>query len=216
MKRYLFVFAAVLLLVLGMALVIYPQLPAQVPVHWNAAGEVDGWGPRAEVLMHAPFLVVLGLLWLVLPKVSPRRFAVEGFEATWWFSGMAMVALLGYMQCVHLWAAWQGGFAMDRAIVGGLGAFFVVAGNVMGKVRRNFWLGVRTPWTLANERVWYATHRLAARTMVAGGLLAIVVALAGWPGVIGIAGLLSGALAPVVFSLVYYKRLEKAGTLEAS
>ncbi|MGI4717490.1 MAG: SdpI family protein [Janthinobacterium lividum] len=215
MKRYLFVFAAVLLLTLGVALALYPQLPSTVPVHWNAAGEPDGWGARAEVLMHLPFLVGLGLLWLVLPKVSPKRFAVNGFEATWWFSGMAMVVLLGYMQCIHLWGAYQGGFAMDRAILGGLGLFFVVAGNVMGKVRRNFWLGVRTPWTLANDRVWYATHRLAARTMVAGGALAVLVALAGWHGVVGIAGLVVGALVPVAFSLVYYKKLEKAGTLEA-
>lgn len=214
MKRYLFVFAAVVLLVLAMALAIYPGLPAQVPVHWNAAGEVDGWGPRIEVLMHSVFLLGLGLLWPLLPKVSPKRFAVKGFEATWWFSGMAMVLLIGYIQCVHLWAAWQGGFAMDRAIVGGLGMFFVLAGNVMGKVRRNFWLGVRTPWTLANDRVWYATHRLAARTMVAGGALAVLVALAGWHGVLGIAGLVAGAIVPVVFSLVYYKRLEKSGTLE--
>jgi len=215
MKRYLFVFAAVVLLVLAMTLALYPELPAQVPVHWNAAGEADGWGPRAEVLVHSAFLVGLGLLWLVLPKVSPQRFAVDGFAATWWFSGMAMVGLLGYMQCMHLWAAHQGGFAMDRAVVGGIGVFFVAAGNVMGKVRRNFWLGVRTPWTLANERVWYATHRLAARTMVAGGALAVLVALAGWHGVLGIAGIVLGALVPVVFSLVYYKRLEKAGTLEA-
>jgi uncharacterized membrane protein len=102
---------------------------------------------------------------------------------------------------------------MDRAIVGGLGMFFVLAGNVMGKVRRNFWLGVRTPWTLANDRVWYATHRLAARTMVAGGALAVLVALAGWHGVLGIGGLVLGAIVPVVFSLVYYKRLEKADAL---
>ncbi len=214
MKRYLFVFAAVALLVLAAILAIYPALPAQVPMHWNAAGEVDGWGPRREVLVHAAFLLGLGLLWLVLPKVSPKRFAVEGFEATWWFSGMAMLLLMGYLQCVHLWAAYQGGFAMDRAIVGGLGMFFVLAGNVMGKVRRNFWLGVRTPWTLANDRVWYATHRLAARTMVAGGALAVLVALAGWHGLLGIAGLVAGAIVPVVFSLVYYKRLERSGTLE--
>lgn len=213
MKRYLMVFAAVLLVVQGLAAVLYPELPAQVPVHWNVAGNVDGWGARIEVLMHLPFLLVIGLVWIVLPKVSPQRFTVEGFEATWWFGGIALVVLLGYLQCVHLWAAYEGGFAMDRAIVGGLGVFFVLAGNVMGKVRRNFWLGVRTPWTLANERVWYATHRLAARTMVVGGVLAVAVALLGWPGPLAVAALAVAALVPVVFSLVYYKRLEKAGTL---
>lgn len=214
-KRFVLVCLAALLLVLGMIMVVYPELPARVPLHWNAAGEVDGWGERHMVLIDSAFLLGLGALWLVLPGVSPRRFAVEGFEATWWFSGMVMVGLLAYLQCIHLWAAWKPGFPMDRAIVGGLGMFFVLTGNVMGKVRRNFWLGIRTPWTLANERVWYATHRLAARTMVAGGLLALAAALAALPGLFAVTALIGAALVPVVFSLVYYKRLERAGTLEA-
>jgi uncharacterized membrane protein len=100
-------------------------------------------------------------------------------------------------------------------VLGGIALLFVLLGNVMGKLRRNFWLGVRTPWTLANERVWYATHRLAARTMVAGGLPALVAALGALPHLVAVAALLGAALVPVVFSLVYYKRLERAGTLEA-
>jgi uncharacterized membrane protein len=76
-------------------------------------------------------------------------------------------------------------------------------GNVMGKVRRNFWLGVRTPWTLANERVWYATHRLAGKTMVAGGLVTLVAALSALPGVVAVVALIGAALVPVGFSLVY-------------
>lgn len=214
-KRFILVCLAALLLVAGMIVFVYPELPARVPLHWNAAGEVDGWGERHMLLLYCALLVATALLWLVLPALSPRRFAVDSFEATWWFTGMAMVCLLAYVQCVHLWAAWKPGLPMERAVLGGIGLFFVLIGNVMGKVRRNFWLGVRTPWTLANERVWYATHRLAARTMVAGGLLTLAAALGALPGTVAVAALIAAALVPVVFSLVYYKRLERAGTLEA-
>ena len=214
-KRFVFVCLAAAVLVLGMIAAVYPELPARVPVHWNAAGGIDGWGERHTVLIHSAFMAGLAALWLVLPKISPKRFAVDGFESTWWFCGMLMVCLVAYIQCMHLWAAWKPGFPMDRAVLGGLGLLFVLLGNVMGKVRRNFWLGIRTPWTLANERVWYATHRLAAKSMVAGGLVTLIVALAGLPGVVAVVALLGAALAPVAFSLVYYKRLERAGTLEA-
>jgi uncharacterized membrane protein len=214
-KRFMLVCLAALLLVLGMIAAVYPELPARVPVHWNAAGEIDGWDERHVLLVHSAFMVGLAVLWLVLPKMSPRRFEVEGFEETWWFSGTLMVCLIAYMQCMHLWAAWKPGFPMDRAVLGGLGLLFVLLGNVIGKVRRNFWLGVRTPWTLANERVWYATHRLAAKTMVAGGLLTLAAALGGLPGMVAVAALVGSALVPVGFSLVYYKKLERAGTLEA-
>lgn len=214
-KRFIQVCAAALLAVLGMVALIYPELPARVPVHWNAAGEIDGWGARPALLIHSAFMLGLGALWLVLPKVSPRRFAVDGFEGTWWFCGMVMVCLFAYLQCIHLWAAFRPGFPMDRALLGGLGLLFVLLGNVMGKVRRNFWLGIRTPWTLANERVWYATHRLAARSMVVGGLPALAAAFGALPGPVAVAALIGSALVPVAYSLVYYKRLERAGTLES-
>ncbi|KFI06598.1 SdpI family protein [Massilia sp. BSC265] len=213
-RRFIWVCVVALLAVAGMIALIYPELPARVPVHWNAAGEIDGWDERPTLLVHSAFMLGVAALWLVLPKVSPQRFAVDGFDSTWWFSGMLIVCLMGYLQCMHLWAAWKPGFPMDSAVLGGLGLLFVLLGNVMGKVRRNFWLGIRTPWTLANERVWYATHRLAAKSMVGGGLLALVAAFA-LPGPVAVAALVASALLPAVYSLLYYKRLERAGTLEA-
>jgi len=102
---------------------------------------------------------------------------------------------------------------VGRAIIGGVCLLLALLGNLMGKVRRNFYIGVRTPWTLANERVWNATHRFAGKTLVAGGLagLALTVAgLNGWPVMVA---LLAGALIPVGYSLVFYKQLERRGEL---
>jgi uncharacterized membrane protein len=101
---------------------------------------------------------------------------------------------------------------MGRAILCGTFLFIILFGNVMGKLRRNFYIGVRTPWTLADERVWNATHRFAARTFVASGLVGLALSILGlflW----AILALLVGALAPVVYSLVYYKQLERRGEL---
>jgi uncharacterized membrane protein len=86
-----------------------------------------------------------------------------------------------------------------------------VIGNVLGKVRRNFWMGVRTPWTLANDTVWAATHRLAARLMVAAGLLGAMAVWLGVPIAICFVLLIAALLVPAVYSLVLYKRLEREG-----
>lgn len=214
-KRFMLVCLAVIVLTLGVSAALYPELPRLVPVHWNSAGEADAWDAPAMLFIPTALMVGLAALWLVLPKLSPRRFAVDDFEATWWYSGMIVVCLLAYLQGVHLWGAIRPDFAVDRAMFAGIGLFFVLAGNVMGKVRRNFWLGIRTPWTLANERVWYATHRLAAKTMVAGGLFACVLALTALPALFAMAAVIGSVLVPAGYSLVYYKRLERAGTLEA-
>ncbi len=208
-QRFLWWSIPVLAAAVGATALVYPDLPGTVPTHWNAAGQVDGHGPRATVFLQPAILAALVLLWPALRKVSPHKYQVDGFGETWWFSGMVVVALLAYVQAILLMVLTHGAVDVGRALLGGLGAAIVLLGNVIGKVRRNFWLGVRTPWTLASDRVWYATHRLAGKTMVAGGLLALAAALLGLPFHVGIAAIVMGALAPAAYSLVYYRRLER-------
>jgi uncharacterized membrane protein len=83
----------------------------------------------------------------------------------------------------------------------------------MGKVRRNSYVGIRTPWTLADERVWNATHRLGAKTMVLGGLIGLILALAGSRSGLFLVPILAGAFVPVIYSLIYYKQLKRRGEL---
>lgn len=207
-KRFLWCSVPVLALTLGATLLVYRDLPASVPMHWNASGEVDRYGGPGWVFTQPLIVALVALVWTVLPGVSPEKFKVGGFSATWWYCGTAMVALLAYIQAVLLYGVSTGTVPMPRALLGGMGAAIVLLGNVIGKVKRNFWLGVRTPWTLASDRVWYATHRLAGKTMVAGGLLAVAAAVLDLPFHLGMAAIVLGALVPAAWSLVYYKRLE--------
>jgi uncharacterized membrane protein len=210
-KRFLWWSILLFVLALAATLLMYRHLPDRIPAHWNAAGQIDRYGPRGWLFVHPAILGIVVLAWLVLPGVSPEQFRVGRFSDTYWFCGMVLTGLVAYIQGVMLWGTWTATMEMTRAMLGGLGVFIILLGNVMGKVRRNFWLGVRTPWTLASERVWYATHRLAAKTMVAGGLAMMLAALAGLPFYVGIGALLAAVLVPAAYSLVYYKRLEGAG-----
>jgi len=215
-------FGVCLLLVaaaLAATLVAWDHLPARVPLHWNAHGRVDGYGPRWMLLAAGPGAMLAELaIFAALPALSPKRFALESFTRTYLRIMLAAVALAGYITAVLLWAALTGDADVTGALLAGVSVLIVVLGNVMGKVRRNFFIGIRTPWTLASERVWHATHRLAAKSMVAAGILGIGAALLG-----GIAGIvawiaivLAGVMVPVVYSFVHYRTLEREGTLEAS
>ena len=135
--------------------------------------------------------------------------------ATYLYLMLVCMGELTYLNALTLWAAWSGHVNIVRAMIGGISLFFALMGNVMGKVRRNFYVGVRTPWTLANERVWYATHRFAAKAMVLTGVVGLIVALASAQFWLWIGILLLGGFSPVLYSLVYYKRLERSGQLEA-
>jgi uncharacterized membrane protein len=104
--------------------------------------------------------------------------------------------------------------ALTQMLMGGIFLFFALLGNVLGRVRRNFWMGVRTPWTLASEKVWNATHRLSAWLFLVVGLAGFVAILAGVHPFICLAVFLVVVFWPIFYSLWLYKRLERNGQLE--
>jgi len=212
-KYYL---VAILLTAAALAATVYayPQLPASVATHWNIHGEANGFSPKWAMYLIGPGLMsgMVLLTWL-LPWLSPQKFEVESFRSTYLQVMLITVGLFGYFYAVVLWAGTGSSVNVGHAILGGVCALFVLLGNVMGKIRRNFYIGVRTPWALANERVWNATHRFAAKTMVLGGLGGIVLMTAGLDGWPAVAAIMTGALAPVLYSLYFYKQLEHRGEL---
>jgi uncharacterized membrane protein len=215
MTRIYFPIAALLVVASFVAtLFVYPQLPNLVPTHWDLHNQVNGYSPKWTLFLFGPGLMAgMIVLFYFLPWLSPKQFEVDTFRSTYLHIMLIIVAMFGYFQAVILWTGV--GHAMDvgRAIVGGLCLLFALLGNVLGKVRRNFYIGVRTPWALANERVWNATHRFAAKTFVAGGVVGLVLTLTGMTGWPAFAALMAGALAPVAYSLVFYKQLERRGEL---
>lgn len=216
-QRYFWGAAAVIAAALAGTLVAYPHLPATVPVHWNAHGQVDAWGPRWSVLVYMPGIMVgTVLLFAALPWLSPKKFEVDSFRSTYLYIMVVLVAMYAYIQILTLLSAL--GLALDvgRAIEGGVGLLIALLGNVLGKIRRNFYVGIRTPWTIANERVWNATHRLGAKTFFVGGLLGLLAVVVRAPFWAPVVCFLAAAFIPVVYSLVYYKRLEHHGELNGS
>ena len=202
----------VVAVIVGSGLV-YGQLPDRVPTHWNLRGEADGYGSRALAAVALP-AVLVGMLGLfaVLPHLSPAQFSLASFRATYGVIANIILVMLAFIQVMALMGALGYRFNMTRVLVAGTLLGLGLMGNFLGKVRRNFFVGVRVPWTLASERVWNETHRLAAWVTCGGGLLGSAVALAGYP-LVGLGFVLPIALVPVVFSLVRYKQLEARSEL---
>lgn len=195
----------------------YELLADEVPVHWNIKGQPDQFVPRDRALpwlMIAPGgMVAMLLLTLALPWLSPRQFDIERFRGTYNYLMMLVVALFAYIQVVLLIATLQAPVDTGKVLVGGVFLFFALLGNQLGKVQRNFWMGVRTPWTLASETVWIRTHRLSAWLYTAAGLVGFVCILIGVPMILCFIGFMAAVFYPIFYSLWLYKRLEKQGKL---
>ena len=222
MTRWLYASLVVTALALGasvyVSVFLYDRLPEQVPIHWNAAGEADGFVAKEHSFLtfYLIPLAMLGVagLTLLLPWLSPKHFEIDRFRGTYGYIMFLVTALLGYLHlAVLLGSAWGSPLDVTRLVLGGIFLFLALLGNVLGKVRRNFYVGVRTPWTLASDAVWEATHRLAAWLMVAGGLLGFVALLLGVPFWWCFILLMVFVLIPVPYSLILYKRLQRQGKL---
>lgn len=213
MTRKFFVIGLVIVAAsLAATAVLYPSLPARVPTHWNAQGQIDGYGPKWSLFIFGPGILAFTLgLFGVIPWLSPRHFTVDTFRSTYLYIMVLILACFAYFHALMLWAARAGHVDISKAMWGGICLLMALLGNVMGKVRRNFYIGIRTPWTIADERVWNATHRFGGKTFVLGGLASLVLSYAGTGFWVPFATLMAGALAPVVYSLVYYKQLERRG-----
>jgi uncharacterized membrane protein len=213
-RKYYFAGMLLTAAVLVATVIAYPHLPDSIATHWNIHNQVDGYGPKWTVYVAGPGVMALVMLLMYcLPWFSPKNFEVDSFRSTYLQIMLVLLCMGAYFFGVMLWADFGHAVNIGRALIGGGCLAIVLLGNLMGKIRRNFYMGVRTPWALANERVWNATHRLAAKTMVASGLVGLALTAAGqilWPVLVV---LLIGLLIPAVYSLVFYKQLEGRGEL---
>lgn len=198
---------------LGASAALYSQLPEQVAVHFNADGQPDNTmtRPVAAVLLPAVALGTYGLLKLV-PRIDPMGGNVEAFRDIYEAFVVVIVALLVYVHGLVL--AWNVGYAFDVAqvIAPAVGAVFYVAGVLMERAERNWFIGIQTPWTLSSDEVWRRTHDRAAPLFKALGAVALL-------GLVFPEYLLYVVVAPAVLVALYttvysyrcYHRLDEGG-----
>lgn len=160
------------------AAVLWPSAPARMPVHWNIAGQVDRYGGKVEGLLGLP-LVMLGLyvMFLMLPLIDPKRTNYASFAAAYDTLRWATLVILGAVYVALLLTSF--GYPVDIGFVVpvAIGLLFCLIGNLMGKFRQNWFVGVRTPWTLSSNASWEKTNRLGGRMFLATGIVLFAAAL---------------------------------------
>lgn len=190
--------------------VAYPRLPAHIPMHWNAAGEIDGWADKSFGSVFFAPLLALGLyaLFMVMPYFDPRRRNILRSKQVYFLVLELVTGLMAAVFVGTLLAAFEPSFPMDRLILVGTGLLFVVLGNHLGRVKPNWTMGVRYSWTLSDEVVWVKTNRLGGRLFAAGGVLTIAAAFLPPPAnvFVMLGWVLAVLLVTYVYSMLLYKQ----------
>jgi uncharacterized membrane protein len=182
---------------------------ATVPIHWNAAGEPNGYGPAWLGFLITP-VITAGLVAMfgLVPRIEPRRTNLAKSSSAYLTVATAMLVLMLGVHVAVVLAGSGYNVPITPIVGGGVGLLFVVLGNVMTTVRSNFMFGVRTPWTLSSDLSWDKTHRLVGRLWVVGGVLMFVCSLVG-PAELLVGVILAFTLGSVALGFVYSYRVWK-------
>jgi uncharacterized membrane protein len=192
-----------------------PELPTELVTHWNAAGEPDGTMSRTVALALIPGLsaVLLGL-FVLIPRVDPLRANIAAFRRHYdWF----VVLFTAYMFLVHAGiVAFNLGYEFDflALVMLGVAGLLYYVGVLLETAKRNWFVGIRTPWTLSSDAVWDATHQLGSRLFKICALAAVFAIFAGEYAVYFVlVPTLGTAVITFVYSYVMYERLEGAAAV---
>ena len=191
---------------------IYPRLPEMAASHWNAAGQVDGYMPRFWAAFLMPLVSTgLLLLFLAIPVIDPLKANIAKFRT--YYNGFIALIIV-FMLFIHaITLAWNLGydqFNIGNAIIPAVGLILIFAGVITMKAKRNFFIGIRTPWTLSDDTVWEETHKLGGKLFIAAGIITMLSVFLGERGIwIMLPAALLAGFAPVVYSYFLWRRLVK-------
>lgn len=152
-------------------------LPDTVPIHWGLNGQPNGYGPKwVDTFLFPLISIGIYVLVRVLIAAGPRLGGRQNTTANLQIARVVLAGIILFMLVIQLAVIAQSldvGLDMTTIVMLALSVLFIFIGNYMGKIRRNFWMGIRTPWTLTNAVVWERTHRLGGWLFVAVGLIGI-------------------------------------------
>lgn len=206
-KSWIFILncAAIIAATAIYTVMVFPALPAEIPVHFNAAGVAD----RYEAKESGAWLMIwvmcgLTALFAALPHLSPKTKSIEEFRPTYDSIVYAVLAFMLLIQFAMLNAS-KGQVNTSMYITIAVCGLFAFLGNLMGKVTPNYFVGIRTPWTLESPVVWERTHRLAAKLMTYTAFAGIGLTLVGTSPLVVMAIVITAVLIPVPYSYWIYR-----------
>lgn len=161
----------------GMVIVVaflYPRLPKQIPTNWSFDGSVT-YGPRHTIWMITGMLVFFAFMYDILPYIDPRKKNYQKFGKIYDLFGVGLQIFLAITVGIIISESfYPGRIHASKVVLIILSLLFVLIGNFMPKIQSNFFMGIKTPWTLSNYEVWRKTHRLAGRLYVGSGILTLL------------------------------------------
>lgn len=191
---------------------IWADLPEQVPIHWNASGEIDDWGSK-NTLIFLPFLlpVLIYVIFSIVPIIDPKK-KIEANSKKFYAIKFLITLFMSVLALYILFSTKNIGFNSSKYIPVLIGLLFVILGNYMKTIKANYFIGIKTPWTLESETVWKKTHQLGGKLWFIGGLTIMVLCFilnTKINSIVFTTIAISITIIPIIYSYIIFKKEEK-------
>ncbi|WP_409016707.1 SdpI family protein [Anaerostipes caccae] len=161
-----------------LSLAVFSSLPEQIPAHWNVHGTVDRFAPKLTVFIFPGIIFLITILFQFMRRTDPNSDNYDKFQREYHRYTFVIGLVFFAVQIMTIAAAFRMDFNVNLIFCLGIGSLFIFIGNLLPKTKHNYFIGIRTPWTLADEQNWFRTHRIAGKIWVLGGLIVALTALA--------------------------------------
>ena len=188
---------------------LYPDLPEKIPSHWNIKGEVDAWSSKNFAVFFYPCITLgIYLLMTFIPLIDPLRRNYPKFYIPYFWFRTVFVLFFVLLYFYTLWAALGTKLNINYFIIPAFSILFIVIGIFLPKVRKNYFVGIRTPWTIHSEEVWDKTHQLAGKFFIAGGIMALLsLFLPKYSVLFFVVAIFLAAFIPVIYSYFVFRKI---------
>lgn len=206
---------ALLALVIIGTIIVYPKLPAELPIHWNIKGQVDHYVAKTPLsaFMLPGIMMVTYLLMLGLPYIDPKKERYALFANSYLFIRYLLLCFFVILYSIVTAKSIGVPLPIEKIIPAGVSLLCIGIGNSMGKIRQNWFVGFKFPWTMSDEEVWNKTHRFGGKVFVGAGCIGLAGILfpPAWTMIFLLGPLLVGILATGVYS---YRLFEQKKTMK--
>ena len=175
MRKSEIIALGVILLSFIIGIYFYPQMPEKIASHWDAQGQVDGYISKFWGLFLMPLLsMMLFLLFIAIPKIDPLKHNIEKFRK--YYDGFVVLIIVYLFYVYLLTIFWNIGirFSMVQPLAPAMGILFYYIGILTENAKRNWFIGIRTPWTLSSEKVWEKTHKIGGKLFKIAGIITFI------------------------------------------
>jgi len=202
--------AVIILFVIIFSILVYPSLPEQVPSHWNAEGIIDAYSSKNFAVLFFPGLILaIYLLMIWVPRFDPLKKNYPSFAVPYYWIRTALVLFFSALYVFTIWTALGGGLNINYFMTPAISLLFILMGLYLPQVKKNYFVGIKTPWTLASEESWNKTHALGGKLFVLAGLITLLGLFFSDKAVcIMLAAVALAVIISFVYSYIIYKKAE--------